>query len=81
MLSAFEQDSDVVIDADGLMAADLSLVQLIEAMRKSADRRGRSLALSAPASGGLRAVLDRGGFIAGDSTGSSSFWLQGAVTQ
>lgn len=80
ILSAFDQDLPIVIDIDQVTAPDLPLVQLIEAARKSADRRGRFLALSAPASGQARVVLERGGFVGGDAR-RAAFWLQDTVTQ
>ncbi len=77
VLAAFEQDLPIVIDLDGVTGADLTLVQLVEAARKSADRRGRTLSLSAPASGPTRAVLERGGFLGAPDR--AAFWLQDTV--
>lgn len=78
ILSAFEQDLPIVIDLEGVTNADLTLTQLVEAARKSAARRGRGLSLSAPASGALRAVLERGGFLGAPDR--AAFWLQDTVT-
>lgn len=78
VLSAFEQDLPIVVDLDGVTDADLTLVQLLEAARTSAFRRGRSLSLSAPASGPTRAVLERGGFLGAPDR--AAFWLQDTVT-
>jgi anti-anti-sigma regulatory factor len=79
ILSAFEQDMPIAIDLEGVTGADLSLIQLIEAARKSAARRGRSLILSAPAAGETLRVLERGGFLGSDAA-RSAFWLQDTVT-
>jgi anti-anti-sigma regulatory factor len=78
ILSAFDQDLPIVIDLDGVTSADLTLVQLLEAARKSAENRGRALSLSAPASGATRAVLERGGFLS--TADRAAFWLQQAAT-
>ncbi|ENZ83242.1 MULTISPECIES: STAS domain-containing protein [Caulobacter] len=78
ILAAFDQDLPIVIDLERVEDADLTLVQLVEAARKSADRRGRSLSLSAPASGPTRAVLERGGFLGAPDR--AAFWLQDTVT-
>lgn len=78
VLSAFEQDLPIVVDLEGVTDADLTLVQLLEAARTSAFRRGRSLSLSAPASGPTRAVLERGGFLGAPDR--AAFWLQDTVT-
>jgi anti-anti-sigma regulatory factor len=77
VLSAFDQDLPIVIDLDGVTDADLALVQLVEAARTSASRRGRSLNLSAPASGPTRVVLERGGFLGAPDR--AAFWLQDTV--
>ena len=78
VLAGFDQDLPIVIDLEGVENADLTLVQLVEAARKSADRRGRTLSLSAPASGPTRAVLERGGFLGAPDR--AAFWLQDTVT-
>jgi anti-anti-sigma regulatory factor len=77
VLEAFEQDLPIVVDLDGVTGADLTLIQLLEAARLSASRRGRSLALSAPASGATRAVLERGGFLGAPDR--AAFWLNDTV--
>lgn len=78
VLAAFDQDLPIVVDLEGVTTPDLTLAQLVEAARKSADRRGRGLSLSAPASGALRAVLERGGFLGAPDR--AAFWLQDTVT-
>jgi anti-anti-sigma regulatory factor len=78
VLEAFDQDLPIVIDLTGVTDADLTLVQLLEAARKSAQDRGRALSLSAPVSGATRAVLERGGFLG--ATERAAFFLQETVT-
>jgi anti-anti-sigma regulatory factor len=79
VLAGFEQDLPIVLDLEAVTGADLSLIQLVEAARKSAARRGRSLILSAPAAGETLRVLQRGGFLGGDAA-RSAFWQQDTVT-
>lgn len=78
ILAALEKDLPIVIDLEGVADADLTLVQLLEAARTSASRRGLPLSLSAPASGPTRAVLERGGFLGAPDR--AAFWLQETVT-
>lgn len=78
VLEAFDQDLPIVVDLEGVTDADLTLIQLLEAARTSAGRRGRSLSLSAPASGPTRVVLERGGFLG--AADRAAFWLQDTVT-
>lgn len=69
----------IEIDCTDLAEADLSLVQLLVAARKSAARRGISLALTHPTSNALRDILKRGGLLPpgpGDLTDGDLFWLK-----
>ena len=73
LLSAWTDDSAVVLSIADDAAIDLTFVQLIEAGRRTAARDGRTLALASPATGSLHDVLRRGGFL---ETGESrEFWL------
>lgn len=56
---------------------DVSFVQLIEAARNYAAGRGKSLALSHPASDRLLDVLERAGLLDDPKSATSSFWLNG----
>jgi hypothetical protein len=55
--------------------ADLTLVQLIESARISATQDGKTFSLSAPASGALLTVLERGGFLGELVDPRTQFWL------
>jgi anti-anti-sigma regulatory factor len=78
------EPGNIEIDCTGVTDADLSLVQLLLAVRKSARRDGRTVVLSAPAAGVLREVLAQGGFlpsVAGNAGDDDSFWLDGTAAQ
>jgi len=55
----------VVIQGGAIDELDLSLVQLLLAAKRSADRAGKSLTLAPPFSEKLRAALDNSGILAG----------------
>jgi ABC-type transporter Mla MlaB component len=72
--------SDIEIDCTGITEADLSLVQLLVAARKSAKRSGKTVVLTAPAGGALREALSQGGFLPaleGQASSDEAFWLKG----
>jgi anti-anti-sigma regulatory factor len=70
------QHTSIEIDCSAVDEADLTLVQLLLAARKSAARSGKRLALAAPASGALRNALLRSGLLDGPAPEGSarSFW-------
>ena len=77
---AIRQHNHIEIDCTGVTEADLTLIQLLLAARKSAERDGKQLTLSAPADGTLREVLEIAGFLpTGDAPVSQdvAFWLEG----
>jgi hypothetical protein len=63
------------LDFDDAAEVDLTLVQLIESARISVAREGKTLRLSAPASGALLAALERGGFVGEPTDPRTQFWL------
>jgi len=76
-LADFLRRHDVIeLDCAGVTETDLTLVQLLLAARKSAERAGKSLVLAAPASGALLAVLSQGGFLPGLGGADEAFWLK-----
>jgi anti-anti-sigma regulatory factor len=82
LLAALERQSTLVIDCAALAEADLSLIQVLLAARKTALQHGKTLALAQPASGVLRDVLLRSGFLAaagGPPKEETAFWLKGAA--
>jgi ABC-type transporter Mla MlaB component len=70
------QSSDgIIIDVTEVGDADLTFIQLIESARRTAAAQAKTLALTAPASGGLRSLLDRGGFLPKGDGEAAAFWL------
>jgi hypothetical protein len=81
LLAQLRPDQSLTLDCDALIEADLSFVQLVLALRKSADRLGMAVSLKSAASGALLQLLTRSGFLtapAGDPEHDDSFWLRGA---
>jgi anti-anti-sigma regulatory factor len=81
LLETTQLHRTVEIDCAAVAEADLSLVQLLLAARKSALKSGGTIVLARPASGALRDVLTRAGILAasGDPPkAEDAFWLQGA---
>ncbi len=62
ILAVLSGPGDIVLDAAGLSEADLSVIQIILAAKRSAAARDRRLELAAPPAGALRDALERGGF-------------------
>ena len=70
----------LILDCTALAEADLSLLQLIVALRKSGAERGVTIAIKHPANGALQQLLARAGFLtgpAGDPGNDDLFWLEG----
>ncbi len=76
---AIAEHRTIEVDCDGIAELDLSLIQLLIAAKRSADKNGKSLRLAAPASGILRSALDRAGFLSAgnDASHHAAFWLKG----
>jgi len=77
LLAAMAEHQAVEIHCNAVTELDLSLIQLVLAAKRSADKAGKSLTLAASATGKLRAALDRAGFLAVDEAGDENFWLKG----
>ena len=76
LASALAGEGPLALDLSGVTATDLSFVQLIESARTAFAEAGRALALTAPADGALRDVLERGGLLAGEDDARRQFWIQ-----
>lgn len=79
MLTHLATSNLIEIDCSDLMEADLSLVQLIVSLRKSALQTGGDISLAHPATGALLEVLNRGGFLnatTADTGEDDLFWLR-----
>jgi hypothetical protein len=65
----------VVLDVPPGASMDLSFLQLIESARLQAEITGKSLELAAPADEGVRAVLERAGFLPMKRPEDARFWF------
>jgi ABC-type transporter Mla MlaB component len=84
LIEAMHDDTRLEIDCSAADDVDVSFIQLLLAARASARKRGRSVALAAPASGALLDALTRGGFLAAAGNlpaEDDAFWLKGASAQ
>jgi hypothetical protein len=59
-------EGEVVIDAAGATAADISTVQILISAHRSALAAGKALRVHVPLQGALGEVLVKGGFVAAD---------------
>ena len=69
------QNETLALDLSGIQECDLTLVQAIEAARRGAEKQKKSLSLSGPATGPVRELLERGGFLTRPE--AADFWLGG----
>jgi hypothetical protein len=80
LLTLLQSGAPITLDCTEMTEADLSLVQLVVAFRKSVVERGMTVALKEPASGALLQLLVRSGFLtapAGNPDFDDAFWLKG----
>jgi len=67
--TALESSPSVLVDASGLASADLAIVQVLVAARRSAAESGGGLTVCAPPDGALAGLLAAAGFPAsGDAS-------------
>jgi hypothetical protein len=62
----------LTIDPTGLVDADLTLVQLIESLRRSAAQDNKRVCMSGPLPSALQTILVRGGFLS--TPDANLFW-------
>lgn len=72
---------DIDLDVSEVTACDLTFIQLVESARRSCASLGARLALTAPAAGPLRDVLERGGFIEGADAERLNFWTHAGAAR
>ncbi|HVW93343.1 MAG TPA: STAS domain-containing protein [Devosia sp.] len=76
LLQALERYAAVTVDAGALESADISILQVLAAARKSAAKAGRPLALTSGEA--LTRTLIKAGFLAADgspATPEGAFWV------
>lgn len=71
----------VRLDLSAAAAPDLSVVQLVQSARVTADRCGCDFALAAPAGERLQKLLDRAGFLPCPTPEHAQFWFHGDSPQ
>jgi anti-anti-sigma regulatory factor len=80
---ALRGEGDVVVDVSSVTEVDLAFLQLIEAARIEAGRRGAALRLKTAPGEAIRTALQRAGLLSTPQQAAfwllgPSFWLQGA---
>jgi hypothetical protein len=75
LLTYVGNNKAIEIDLDTCQDADLSLVQLIEAARKTVATSGRTISLTKPANDTIQSTLRRAGFLDKLSPEDAKFWL------
>ena len=75
LVQALGASRDLCLDLSDVEEADVSLVQLILAARRSADKQHLSLSLASPAPEHVIRMLERGGFIGPMPDDRRDFWL------
>jgi anti-anti-sigma regulatory factor len=74
LAEALAAHARVVVDATALDGADIALVQVLAAARRTAADAGRSLRLVAPPGGILAQLLARAGLAAPEGSAGDRFW-------
>ena len=81
VLDALRDGPAIEIDCSGVIEADLSVLQVLAAARKFADREGKSMIVQQPVSAELCALAQRAGFSGSAEQAWSTFWQDGATGQ
>ncbi|UYY77080.1 STAS domain-containing protein [Sphingomonas sp. R1] len=81
LLATLETDEAIEIDLGAVEDADLSLLQLLQALRTAAEAAGRVVRLRSPAPAPVAALLERAGFLAAPSPQDLDFWFHGEAVQ
>lgn len=77
--ASFVDRNDVVLDISSDSDADISGIQLILSALLYARSAGKQLSLSAPVSGAVLDVMERGGFLEKMTFEDRQFWLHDGV--
>ncbi|WP_083638932.1 STAS domain-containing protein [Rhizobium oryziradicis] len=75
VLAGFSAAESIVLDVPQDADCDLSFIQVVESARLFAQSEEKEITLLRPASGGLLAVLERGGFLTDIDPSDRFFWL------
>jgi hypothetical protein len=74
-----KSNANIEINLDSCEDIDLSLIQLVESARKSAETEAKSISLTKPANDIIQATLKRAGLLDAFSNGDAKFWLHKEV--
>jgi anti-anti-sigma regulatory factor len=80
LAAALAEFDQIEIDASGITSIDISIIQLLISMRKSAERKGKKLLIAAGATGTFEKVLAQAGVLGRGGVSRSTdedFWLGG----
>lgn len=72
LLAAYRDSDTISIDTAEISEVDLTFIQLVEAVRRSATASGKQIVLTGPADGPLLDTLMRGGFFSNQDC--AAFW-------
>jgi len=81
LLASLETGDAIELDLSAVEEADLSLPQLLTALRVSAAEAGRVVRLRSPAPAAVAALLERAGFLAAPTAQDLEFWFHGERAQ
>ena len=81
LLAEISDSPSVELDLTACEELDLAALQVISAARSHALDTGKTFALSQPAKGALRSVLERAGFTADLAPADADFWFHGEYPQ
>lgn len=78
-LTYVKNNNSIEINLDGCGDMDLSLIQLVESARKSAEAEAKSISLTKPANDIIQSTLRRAGLFDAFSGHDAKFWLHKEV--
>ena len=81
LLAAFERSGEISVEVSPQSADDIAGIQLLESARLYAALNDKRIELAAPAAGGLREILQLGGFLEDASEERRRFWLHEEAAQ
>jgi hypothetical protein len=74
-LTYVKNNKSIEVNLDDCQDIDLSLIQLVESARKSAEAEAKSISLTKPANDIIQSTLKRAGLFDAFSNVDAKFWL------
>lgn len=81
LLAGLAGSDALTLDVGGLVSADLSFVQMVQAARSQAARDGKQIMLSASAPPPLARLIEASGLLWARSPEDLQFWFKGEAGQ